>query len=265
MPPSRLRPPHFQEAIVALGCAHLHGPSSLVTNYWSVRSGYPKKYSKFCGEIHKEWTWLASILIINTLTLLTIAHGDRERPTLKDDERFRNGLVRDLDNRTLMCTRSNICLHVLLNRFNLLLGCTEKYSSNTVDRRTNNIDEVNFEVTYHAVVMILISEEIRHMNAVWKYVTNTCTNVIFLISFIACIVYCDVIQNIVDDIQHFIVSYISRMYFIFISSIIYDHDYAVHSHILPNKSGNMLPSNNPVSLDIKKSETLHTTNERRSR
>ena len=34
--------------------------------------------------------WLASILIINTLTMLTIAHADRGRPTLKNDERFRN-------------------------------------------------------------------------------------------------------------------------------------------------------------------------------
>ena len=34
--------------------------------------------------------WLASALIITTLTLLTTAHADRGRPTLKDDERFRN-------------------------------------------------------------------------------------------------------------------------------------------------------------------------------
>ena len=39
--------------------------------------------------------WLASILIINTLTMLTIAHADRGRPTLKDDERFRNGYFHD--------------------------------------------------------------------------------------------------------------------------------------------------------------------------
>ena len=36
--------------------------------------------------------WLAGILIINTLTMLTIAYADRGRPTLKDDERaFRYG------------------------------------------------------------------------------------------------------------------------------------------------------------------------------
>ena len=29
--------------------------------------------------------------------MLTIAHTHRGRPTLKDDERFRNGLVHDVD------------------------------------------------------------------------------------------------------------------------------------------------------------------------
>ena len=49
--------------------------------------------------------WLAKILIdvldINTLTRLTIVHADRCRPTLKDDERFQNGLVRDLKIRVM--------------------------------------------------------------------------------------------------------------------------------------------------------------------
>ena len=68
---------------------------------------------------------------------------------------------------SLMCTRSNLCLHVLLNRSNLclnvLLNCAEKCCSNAVNRRTNiNIDEVNFEVTgKHAV--ILMPEETRHI------------------------------------------------------------------------------------------------------
>ena len=45
-----------------------------------------------CQNILNCWSvmWLASILIIYTLTMLTIAHADRGRPTLKDDERFRN-------------------------------------------------------------------------------------------------------------------------------------------------------------------------------
>ena len=49
--------------------------------------------------------WLASILIINTLTMLTIGHADRGRPTLKDDERFRNGYFHDLKIGTLMRTQ----------------------------------------------------------------------------------------------------------------------------------------------------------------
>ena len=49
--------------------------------------------------------WLAEILIgilvINMLTMLTIAHADRGRPTLKDDQRFQNGLVPNLKIRIL--------------------------------------------------------------------------------------------------------------------------------------------------------------------
>ena len=52
--------------------------------------------------------------------------------------------------------KRNVCLHVLLNRSNLclnvLLNCAEKYCSNAVNRRTNNIDEVNFEVTRHIIL-----------------------------------------------------------------------------------------------------------------
>ena len=36
--------------------------------------------------------WLASALIIATLTMLTTAQADRGRPTLKYDEQFRNGM-----------------------------------------------------------------------------------------------------------------------------------------------------------------------------
>ena len=40
---------------------------------------------------------LIGILVINTLTMLTIARADRGKPTLRDDERpFRYGLFRDL-------------------------------------------------------------------------------------------------------------------------------------------------------------------------
>ena len=40
--------------------------------------------------------WLTTVyrFIVYTLIILTTAHHDRGRPTLKDDERFRHGLVR---------------------------------------------------------------------------------------------------------------------------------------------------------------------------
>ena len=55
--------------------------------------------------------WLAKILIdvsdINTITRLTIVHADRCRPTLKDVERFQNGLVRDHEIRVLTSVGKN--------------------------------------------------------------------------------------------------------------------------------------------------------------
>ena len=40
--------------------------------------------------------WLITVFIINTLTMLTMAHAYRGIPALNDHDRFRNGLVRDL-------------------------------------------------------------------------------------------------------------------------------------------------------------------------
>ena len=37
---------------------------------------------------------LIGILVINTLTMLTIAHADRGRPTLNDDERLKRYTLR---------------------------------------------------------------------------------------------------------------------------------------------------------------------------
>ena len=54
--------------------------------------------------------WLAKIvgiLVINTLTRLTIVHGDRGTPALKDEERLQNGLVRDLKIRVLNSVGEN--------------------------------------------------------------------------------------------------------------------------------------------------------------
>ena len=85
--------------------------------------------------------------------MLTIAHADRGRPTLKDDERFRNGLVRDLKmnanmnakkllmNAKLTKLNTNMNLITMLyenTRSNVSLNC-----SNPVNRSTKNVDEVN--------------------------------------------------------------------------------------------------------------------------
>ena len=50
---------------------------------------------------------LIGIFVINTLTMLTIAHADRGKPTLKDDERpFRYGLFCDLKMNAKMNAKS---------------------------------------------------------------------------------------------------------------------------------------------------------------
>ena len=51
---------------------------------------------------------LIGILVINTLTMLTIARADRGKPTLKHDERtFRYGLFRDLKLNAKMILTNN--------------------------------------------------------------------------------------------------------------------------------------------------------------
>ena len=53
----------------------------------------PVVESVHIASIYFIMMWLASALIITTLTMLTTAHADRGRPTLKDDERFRNRMA----------------------------------------------------------------------------------------------------------------------------------------------------------------------------
>ena len=134
---------------------------------------------------------LASILVLYTLTMLTTAHADRGRPTLKDDERFRNGLVRDLNEFTMNAKlfmnaksiytnakrtklNTNINLKIMLYESCLMsLDC-----SNAVNRTrsTKNVDEViHLQVALtvaltgkHDAVLIL-HEQTRYMNAVLFY------------------------------------------------------------------------------------------------
>ena len=73
--------------------------------------------------------WMASILILYTLTMLTIAHADRSRPTLKDDERFRNGLVCDLEMKlkTLLCSTCSKTISRAISYTNSPLNVSMNY------------------------------------------------------------------------------------------------------------------------------------------
>ena len=57
---------------------------------------------------HVMWLTTVYRFIIYTLIMLTTAHVDRGRPTLKDDERFRHGLIHNLQEKlfitVLLCT-----------------------------------------------------------------------------------------------------------------------------------------------------------------
>ena len=74
---------------------------------------------------------LIGILVINTLTSLTIVHADRGRPTLKDDERFQKGLLRDLKIRLLNSVGKNC-------RQNLNRSCPNKKFHNDIFYRNKD-------------------------------------------------------------------------------------------------------------------------------
>ena len=193
--------------------------------------------------------------------MLTTAHANRGRPTLKDDERFRNGLVRDLKinaninaKMNAKLTKLNLITMLYKNCLNMSVNC-----SNPVNRSTKNmlVVEVNLQGTgtiKHPVV-ILLTEEARYMNTVWKYIKLKCieVTVLLVIFFFACIIYRDVnvMQNKLDVIQQFIIS--SSVYLFCI----------VHaqSNVLPDKTESMLSVQVIADID---SETL-TAQECRSR
>ena len=106
--------------------------------------------------------WLTTVLIVNMLTMLTTAHADRGRPTLKDDESFQNGLVRDLkflkEKLKLFNTKFKTILDKTEYCLNVSLNCTAKcYSKplhlttvvNTIqhERKTMNIDKDKLQWT----------------------------------------------------------------------------------------------------------------------
>ena len=155
--------------------------------------------------------------------MLTIAHADRGRPTLKDDERFRNGLVRDLNENTktiymnaktiyMNSKRKKLNRNTSINLKTMLYenSCLMSLDCSNAVNRSRKKQKVPL-IGKHDAVLIL-HEDTRYMNAGWKYVTSICieVTVIFVICFIfACIfVYCgtNVMQNKVYVIQEFIFS-----------------------------------------------------------
>ena len=70
--------------------------------------------------------------------MLTSAHADRGRPTLKDDEHFRNGLVRDLKLRVM--NGLNAKLHVSMNAMNSFM----KVKSERMNAKSTYINDQSY-------------------------------------------------------------------------------------------------------------------------
>ena len=177
----------------------------------------------FFGQVILSVMSLASIVVFYTLTMDTIAHADRGRPTLKDDERFRNGLFRDLNENAkiiymnaktiyMNSKRKKLNRNTSINLKTMLYenSCLMSLDCSNAVNRSRKKQKVPL-IGKHDAVLIL-HEDTRYMNAGWKYVTSICieVTVIFVICFIfACIfVYCgtNVMQNKVYAIQEFIFS-----------------------------------------------------------
>ena len=111
---------------------------------------------------------LASILLLNALTMLTNTYADRSRPTLKDDERFRTGLVCDATMNAKLTMNINLTKLLKTNvNLNTML-CVLLNCSNDVNRSTKNVDEAMLRVTGINAVLLLTEETRQYINAVWK-------------------------------------------------------------------------------------------------
>ena len=154
--------------------------------------------------------WLTTVLILNTLTMLTTAHADRGRPTLKDDEHFRNGLVRDLKEKLKLFNAK--CKTILYKKYclNVSLNCTAKCYSKPVnlnfvvktiqhERNTMNIDKDKLKRTGK------YAEATIEINATWESLECIEVTLIFVICIIfAWIVFFGVnkvMENKLDVIQ----------------------------------------------------------------
>ena len=80
--------------------------------------------------------WLTTVLIVNTLTMLTTAYADCGRPTLKDDKRFRNGFIRDLKEKLKLFNTNFKTIVYEECCLNMSLHCTAKCYSKPLNLNT---------------------------------------------------------------------------------------------------------------------------------
>ena len=178
--------------------------------------------------------------------MLTIAHADRSRSTLKDDKRFRNGLVCDLKEKLKMnqiisiqfqtisiqsqtISHKNSCINISMNS-------TMKCISNCLN--TNNIEDKRTGKYYAGLTLTEESQE-NFIHAVlqsFKSIDQVTLIIVICIIF-ACIcwfAYCNVtkdIQNkvgVIHLIKEFIISTsVCILYSYILPNIKLEHDVSV--------------------------------------
>ena len=162
--------------------------------------------------------------------MLTNTYADRSRPTLKDDERFRTGLVCDVTMNAKLTMNINLTKLLKTNvNLNTML-CVSLNCSNDVNRSTKNVDEAMLRVAGINAVLLLTEETRQYINAVWKLYVKSIEVHVTLLMFMTCFIFlCIVLCIITNDV-------------LFKLSILHEQ-----SHVLPDiNSESTLPSNNPA-------------------
>ena len=161
---------------------------------------------------------LASILLLNTLTMLTNTYADRSRPTLKDDERFRTRLVCDLNTmkakllatmnakltmNTKLTMNANVTKLLKTNMNLNSMLCASLNCSNDVNKSPKNVDEAKLQVTGINAVLLLTKETRQYINAVWKLYVKSIEVQVTLLMFVTCFIFiCTVLCIITNDVQN---------------------------------------------------------------
>ena len=104
--------------------------------------------------------------------MLTNTYADRIRPTLKDDQRFRTGLVCDVTKNAKLTMNVKLTMNINLTKLlktnvnlNTML-CVALNCSNDVNRSTKNVDEAMLRVAGINAVLLLTKETRQCINAV---------------------------------------------------------------------------------------------------